>query len=235
MENSKPQKLSPASAIIIAGVLIMVGILVTRGGSGGVVKEKTLSEQVGVSKAKFDECVQNFDQTAFGQKIQDSVTNAMKGEEGIGTPFSVVVGADGVKSKINGADSYENVMAVIDEVRSGKVTVPYTGDLPPLIEGEHVMGNPNTADVTIVEYSDFECPFCARFHPVLEQVVAESNGSVAWVYRQFPLTQIHEHAFERAIASECVAQIKGNDAFWEYANLLFGLITPKEAPISEQL
>ena len=237
-QNPEPQqsgqKMSTPMAIVIAGFLVMVGILVS-GGGGKVAKEKTLSEQVGVSKSKFTECVQGFDKEAFGKKIQTSVESALKGEDGMGTPYTVVLGLNGVKSKINGADSYDNVKKIIDEVIAGKVTTPYTGEVPPIDATDHVQGDPTKAQVTLIEYSDFECPFCARFHPTLKKIVSESNGNIAWVYRSFPLTQIHQYAMERAIASECVATIKGNDAFWQYADLLFNLVAPAEAPVSQQL
>ena len=232
------QKINTPTAIIVAGFLVMLAILITNGGNSGLnksTKAKTLSEQVGVSKEKFTACIQSFNKEAFNKKIEASVTSAMKGENGVGTPYSIVIGPNGVKSKISGADSYENVNKIINEVVSGKVTTPYPGEMPPVESNEHILGNINTAKVTIVEYSDFECPFCARFHPILEKVYNESNGEIAWVYRQFPLVQIHKNAMERAIASECIASIKGNDAFWKYADLLFNLVVPKEAPVDEQL
>lgn len=87
-------------------------------------------------------------------------------------------------------------------------------------DDDHVFGNPDAA-VTIVEYSDYECPFCARLHPTLERIVAESDGEVNWVYRHFPLTSIHPNAEGSAIAAECVAELGGNDAFWSFSNVLF--------------
>lgn len=236
-KSSGGKQINTPTAIIVAGVLVMIAILVTNGSglSSKVSKGKTLSEQVGISKSKMAECVQNFDKDAFGKKIQASVESAVKGEAGVGTPYSIVIGANGVKSKISGADSYENVKKIVDEVIAGKVTTVYTGEVPPAEIGEHIKGDIAKAQVTIIEYSDFECPFCARFHPTLEKIVSESNGNVAWIYRQFPLVQIHQHAMERAIASECVAQIKGNDAFWKYGDLLFNLVAPQEAPVDNQL
>jgi len=89
-------------------------------------------------------------------------------------------------------------------------------------ENDHILGNPD-ADIVIVEYSDFECPFCGRFHPTMEQVMEEygSDGKVAWVYRHFPLDQIHKRARPAAEASECVANLGGNNAFWEFAKIAF--------------
>jgi len=234
MENTKKQTLTIPTAIVAAGFLIMVGLLLTGGGSK-VLKEKTLSEQVGVNKEELAKCIKNTDTTALGQKIQTSVESAMKGEDGIGTPFIIIIGANGVRSKINGIVPYEQVEKVINEVIAGKITTPYTGEVPPINETDHIKGDPTKAQVTIIEYSDFECPICARFHPTLEKIVSESNGNIAWVYRQFPLTGIHPTAWAKTVASECIAQIKGNDAFWKYGNLLFKLVTPVEDPIIKQL
>lgn len=84
---------------------------------------------------------------------------------------------------------------------------------------DHVRGNPD-AKVTIVEFSDFECPFCARLHPTIARLV-EENTDVKWVYRHFPLSSIHSRANGAAIASECVAKLGDNDAFWTYADIVF--------------
>lgn len=85
-------------------------------------------------------------------------------------------------------------------------------------EQRNLYGNPD-AKVTIVEFSDFECPFCARLHPTLEQIVDNSEGEISWEYRHLPLPG-HQGAEIAAIASECVAQEIGNDAFWEYTRKL---------------
>lgn len=87
---------------------------------------------------------------------------------------------------------------------------------------DHILGNP-AAPVMIIEYSDFDCEYCKNFHDTLHQVIANAgaNGKVAWVFRQFPLTEIHPNAFSHARASECVATTAGNDAFWKFSNALF--------------
>jgi protein-disulfide isomerase len=84
---------------------------------------------------------------------------------------------------------------------------------------EHVLGSAD-AKVVMIEYSDIDCPFCRKFHPVMEQIVAEYDGDVAWIYRHFPLEGLHPDAFTKAKATECVAQALGNDAFWKYMNVL---------------
>lgn len=87
---------------------------------------------------------------------------------------------------------------------------------------DHILGNP-AAKVMIVEYSDFDCDFCKTFNETLHQVIANegTNGDVAWVYRQFPLIEIHPNALAHARASECVAQVADNETFWKFETALF--------------
>ena len=235
MENNTNTKISTPQAIIVAGVLIMVGILITNKPAPAKVEvPKTLSEQVGVNKESLISCIQSTDMDALDSKIKASVERAMKGLPSgqRGTPYSVIVGKNGNKIEVYGADSYENVKSDVDAVMLGKVAKQYTGDLPPVdLKNEHVFGNPD-AEVTIVEYSDFECPYCKAFNPTLKKIVAESNGHVNWVYRHWPL---HQHSFEKLVAAECVAKIKGNDAFWKYSDLLFGSLQTSLDPITDKL
>ncbi|HEY4505235.1 MAG TPA: thioredoxin domain-containing protein [Candidatus Paceibacterota bacterium] len=87
---------------------------------------------------------------------------------------------------------------------------------------DHILGNPN-ADIIIVEYSDLECPYCKAFHSTLKQVMADygSNGKVAWVYRHFPIDQLHSKARKEAEATECANELGGNEKFWQYINMLY--------------
>jgi protein-disulfide isomerase len=93
-------------------------------------------------------------------------------------------------------------------------------NIQPVSSSDHIRGNAD-APVKIVEFSDFECPFCDRFHPTLQEVMQDYDGQVAWVYRHFPLDSIHSNARPAAEASECVAALGGNDAFWTFADSLF--------------
>ena len=99
--------------------------------------------------------------------------------------------------------------------------------LKPIDEArDHIRGNPD-ADIVFVEFSDPECPFCKRFHVTMQQIINEygKSGKVAWMYRHYPIIQLHSKAPKEAEAFECAAELGGNQKFWEYADRLFS-ITP---------
>lgn len=96
---------------------------------------------------------------------------------------------------------------------------------------DHVLGNPK-ADVVIIEYSDAQCPFCQRFHDTMTKIMGDygKTGSVAWVYRHFPLDQIHPYARKGAEAMECANELGGNEGFWKFESELFSPDTTSIAP-----
>lgn len=94
------------------------------------------------------------------------------------------------------------------------------GDIKPASKDDHIQGDLAKAQVVLIEYSDFECPFCIRFDATMQQVVKTYGDKVAWVYRHFPLS-FHANAQKEAEASECAAELGGNTAFWKYANAIY--------------
>ncbi len=86
-------------------------------------------------------------------------------------------------------------------------------------EADHTLGNPN-ATVQLIEYSDTDCPFCQRYHPTMSKLIDTygKNGQASWTYRHFAF---HERAPKEAEATECAAEVGGNDAFWKYLNSIF--------------
>ncbi len=90
----------------------------------------------------------------------------------------------------------------------------------PVTEADWIKGSVD-APVKIVEYSDFECPFCKRHHDTMKTVTEKYGDKVAWVFRQFPLEQLHQKAMPVAIASECVGELGGDTAFWMFTDRYF--------------
>ncbi len=100
-----------------------------------------------------------------------------------------------------------------------------TSKVRPVAATDHIKGNPD-APIKIVAYSDFECPFCQRFHNTMNELMKKyvDSGEVAWVFRQFPLEQLHPvKAQAVAVASECANELAGNDGFWKFADRYFEL------------
>lgn len=107
------------------------------------------------------------------------------------------------------------------EARRRENAAKLAENVPPVDpESDHLYGDPE-ATVSLIEYSDFECPFCKNFHSTARKLVDESGGKVNWVYRHFPLAMHNPGAQKQAEASECAAALGGNEAFWRYADTIF--------------
>lgn len=99
---------------------------------------------------------------------------------------------------------------------------PTIGSFRPVDEKtDHIRG-PQNAKVTVIEYSDLECPFCKKFHPTMQQLLSEYPNDVRWVYRHAPLTQLHSKAPKEAEATECAGE---QGKFWEMTDKIFE-VTP---------
>ncbi len=147
------------------------------------------------------------------------LTNVMSGKTGSPSAKAnnqaVVLGNDTVPS---GAP---------DSAGNNPVNIKLSGD-------EYIRGNKD-AKVKIVEFSDFQCPFCSKFHPTMQQVMAEYGDKVAWIYKHFPLDSLHPQARPAAEASECVGEQKGSDGFWQFTDGIFANQTRVGAALFEEL
>lgn len=92
--------------------------------------------------------------------------------------------------------------------------------IEPVSQNDRILGDPN-ASIVVVEYSDLECPFCKVFHNTMHQIVDEYAGQVAWVYRHFPIAELHSKAPKEAEASLCAFDQGGNTIFWKYIDKVF--------------
>jgi protein-disulfide isomerase len=87
----------------------------------------------------------------------------------------------------------------------------------PVGPNDHVQG-PEEAPVTLVEYGDYECPHCGRAYPIVKQLQKRFGKKLRFVFRNFPLKEIHPHAWEAAEVAECAG---AQDRFWEMHDAIF--------------
>lgn len=96
--------------------------------------------------------------------------------------------------------------------------------MPKVSDSDHWLGGNKKAKVVLVEYSDYECPFCARFHPTMQQALKDYGDKIGWVWRHYPLS-FHPNAQKSAEGSECVAKLGGEAAFIKYTDSLIAVNT----------
>jgi len=103
------------------------------------------------------------------------------------------------------------------------------------VKTDHIRG-PASAPVAIIEYSDLECPYCARVHPTIKAALDAYPGQVKWIYRHYPLS-FHANAQKAAEATECAAEQGGNDKFWAMTDMIYekGADTPQLATYAKDI
>ncbi len=138
------------------------------------------------------------DDSAFQKRVEDGIDQYVQ------------------KKTQEAQDAQEN-----DAAQKVQVTKAMAQKVLPVSEtDDHIYGNKD-AKISLVEYSDFQCPYCKAFHPTTKEIVDTYKGDVNLVYRHYPLS-IHEPAASlQAVASECVAELGGNDQFWSLTDILF--------------
>ncbi|SDI95936.1 Protein-disulfide isomerase [Ferrimonas sediminum] len=113
---------------------------------------------------------------------------------------------------------------------------------PPTPGRDHFYGAQD-APITLIEYSDFECPFCKQFHATAKQLVDQSEGQINWVYRHYPLYFHNPGAQKQAEASECAFQLGGDKVFTQYTDTIYhrtrsggkGFPLTQLTPLAEEL
>ncbi|HAZ28915.1 MAG TPA: hypothetical protein DCY48_04040 [Candidatus Magasanikbacteria bacterium] len=129
----------------------------------------------------------------------------LRGSGALGSYLSA--GSDFVPSVEDTAGS-----AVVDDTVSGPVAIR-----PVDVKTDHIRGNKN-ATISVIEFSDFQCPFCKSFDATMKQVIETYGDDVRWVYRHFPLDSLHPNARNAALASECASE---QGKFWEFSDMMF--------------
>jgi protein-disulfide isomerase len=91
---------------------------------------------------------------------------------------------------------------------------------PAVTERDHALGDAS-APVTLIEYGDFECPYCGAAYPILKRVQERMGDRLRFVFRHFPIAESHPHAEHAAEAAESVVAQEGDGAFWIMHDLMF--------------
>lgn len=144
--------------------------------------------------------------------------------EKLSLPISIIIAGllIGGGIYLNGRITSENP----SESNQNAETKDIKSVMRPIDANDHIIGS-SDARVVIVEYSDTECPYCKLMHSALLSIMQDygKDGKVAWVYRHFPIAELHSKSMKESIALECAASLGGNGKFWEYTNKVYE-ITP---------
>ncbi len=92
-------------------------------------------------------------------------------------------------------------------------------DVKKVNDGDLIRGD-KKAKLTLIEFSDLECPYCKTFHPTMKQLLADYDGKINWVYRNFPLS-FHANAQKEAEAQLCVGKLGGQDKEWDFIDKIY--------------
>lgn len=178
-----------------------------------------VNQKYTINEAKFKNCMADEQVVAL---VNDSLREGQ--EAGVdGTPGNFLVNlSTGKAIALRGAVPYETLKNSVEMVLNNDSGPDFKDNVPGLSDSDHLKGS-NDAKVALIEYSDYDCPYCGTFHETANKISEEYKDDLVWVYRHFPLTQLHPEAMAKSIASECVAKLAGNEQFWDFSDFLFDL------------
>lgn len=174
--------------------------------------------ELDIDQGQYNECVS---EKRYAQKVNDDIASGK--ESGIkGTPHSYILIDDAIY-EIPGAQSEKGMREFFDDLLAGNDprarNVSEEKTVLPVGETDWVKGADN-ARITVIEYSDIDCPFCKKFHTSTSNMMADYADDVRWVFRHFPVDALHPRARAKAEAAECVGEIGGGEKYWEYLDLM---------------
>jgi len=198
-------------------------------GEGAVFKNSDLVEvakKIGLNASDFEKCLTSDE---IKKEVEaDQTAGSTAGVNGTPGVF-ILDNQTGNIGMVPGAVPFEMLDTMVKKMLAGiteadKKTDPtsgigYSDTKKTTLLGagatDYVGGNKD-AKFSLVEFSDIDCPFCKRFHPTAQKLVDTYKGQVNWVYRQFPLDQLHPNARMKAQGARCAGKLGGAEAFWKY-------------------
>jgi protein-disulfide isomerase len=172
-----------------------------------------------IDQQEFDICLAD---RRYRETVQNSIdSGTVAGVKG--TPHSFVL-VDNAIYEIPGAHSEKGMREFFDDLLAGNdpraKDISSTTKLTPISESDWIRGE-DDAHITVIEYSDVDCPFCKEFHTSTTNLMNDYADDIRWVFRHMPIDELHPDARKKAEASECMGELGGADAFWNYIDALF--------------
>ena len=137
-----------------------------------------------------------------------------------GIALTAIVGLAIILPRAYGANrSSSNTNTVAAATNTNTAAAPTFSDVAAVSKTDYMRGDKN-AKLTLVSFTDLECPFCKQFHPTLNQLLTDYKGQVNIVLRNYPLS-FHANAPKEAEAALCVGKLGGNDKYWTFVDKIF--------------
>lgn len=182
-------------------------------------------KEIGLDESEFTACAKD-----EGGSLVQRINESMAGGQAAGvqgTPGNIIYSKKAKRGiVVSGARPLADFKKHIDAMMQNNAYTPTDGTadattaVPSIASSEFIRGAKN-ADLVLIEYSDYECPFCSRVHPTIEQLLTDYDGKLGWIWRHYPLPPtMHPNAMSMAIGAECAATQGGSDAFWAYTDAL---------------
>jgi protein-disulfide isomerase len=226
------------ATVAISGSLIFVGgKMGQKGGNAPAIDEQALKQQIKtelVAELQKGGNTPVIDEQALKQQLKTELLAELQKGDFLAQPIEA-----GIQNYVKKQQEAQ-IKARAEQERIANEKAKNVRRVAP--DKDHIYGDSN-APVSLIEYSDFECPFCKSFHPIAKKVVEAYQGKVNWVYRHYPLPFHNPGAQKEAEASECANELGGNDAFWKYADAIYerttsngkGFPVEKLVPLAEEL
>ena len=201
------------AAIMISGTLIFLGVTMQRRGATETEQlAQQMKTEILAELKKQQPAEPNNAPLDLIQKTKEAVLTELRSGEIIAQEVDAGIQRFIQKQKDAQADA---------EKEQERIAQEKAKNVPPVVaDRDHIFGAPD-ATLSIIVYTDFECPFCKPFHQTAKDIVAAYNGNVNLVYRHFPLPFHNPGAQKEAEAAECAAELGGNDLFWKYVDAIF--------------
>lgn len=167
---------------------------------------------------EFQACM---DEGRFAQTVQENIDSATAA--GVqGTPHSFVL-IDNALYEIPGAYSEKGMREFFDDLLAGNdplaEEISAKTDLAPINDDDWIIGD-DSARITVIEYSDMDCPYCKAFYQATKNIMTD-YPAIRWAFRHMPVDGLHPQAREKAETAECIGSIGGGVKFWEFLDMMF--------------